>query len=95
MVAPARGFYATPGLGSNEVRIAYVLKEEDLRASVRILGAALEAYARAAGGSGAGGCGGRGRRAGFRRAGRELTPNSPGELRAGRSRACGTRRSFQ
>ena len=46
MVAPARGFYATPGLGGNEVRIAYVLKEEDLRASVRILGAALESYAR-------------------------------------------------
>ncbi len=45
MVAPASGFYATPGAGSNEVRIAYVLKEEDLRASIRILGAALEAYA--------------------------------------------------
>ena len=46
MVAPARGFYATPGLGANEVRIAYVLKEEDLVASVRILKAALEKYAR-------------------------------------------------
>src|SRR4029077_11820980 len=34
MVPPANGFYATPGLGMNEVRIAYVLKEEDLRASV-------------------------------------------------------------
>lgn len=44
MVAPANGFYATPGLGSNEVRIAYVLKQEDLRASVRILAAGLEAY---------------------------------------------------
>jgi aspartate aminotransferase len=44
MVAPASGFYATPGLGSDEVRIAYVLKEEDLRASVRILRAGLEAY---------------------------------------------------
>jgi aspartate aminotransferase len=44
MVAPARGFYATPGLGSDEVRIAYVLKQEDLRASVRILRAGLEAY---------------------------------------------------
>ena len=31
MVAPARGFYATPGLGADEVRIAYVLKCEDLR----------------------------------------------------------------
>lgn len=45
MVAPARGFYATPGLGGNEVRIAYVLKEEDLSAAVRILAAALSAYA--------------------------------------------------
>jgi aspartate aminotransferase len=44
MVAPARGFYATPGLGANEVRIAYVLKEDDLRASIRILEGALEAY---------------------------------------------------
>ncbi len=46
MIAPARGFYATPGLGSSEVRIAYVLKEEDLRAAVIILERALEAYAR-------------------------------------------------
>jgi len=46
MVAPASGFYATPGAGSNEVRIAYVLKEEDLRASIGILAAALEAYGR-------------------------------------------------
>ena len=44
MVAPASGFYTTPGLGRNEVRIAYVLKEEDLRASIQILRAALEAY---------------------------------------------------
>ena len=44
MIAPARGFYATPGLGADQVRIAYVLKEEDLRASVEILRAALEAY---------------------------------------------------
>lgn len=44
MVAPAQGFYATPGLGANEVRIAYVLKEEDLRAAVRILAAGLQAY---------------------------------------------------
>ncbi len=44
MVAPAAGFYATPGLGANEVRIAYVLKEADLRAAVGILGAGLEAY---------------------------------------------------
>jgi aspartate aminotransferase len=44
MVAPAQGFYATPGLGKDEVRIAYVLKEADLEASVRILRAALAAY---------------------------------------------------
>ncbi len=44
MVAPASGFYATPGRGKNEVRIAYVLKAEDLDASVRILAAGLEEY---------------------------------------------------
>src|SRR4029077_903523 len=36
MVAPANGFYASP-LGTKEVRIAYVLKEEDLRAAVDLL----------------------------------------------------------
>lgn len=49
MVAPAPGFYATPGLGRDEVRIAYVLKQEDLQASVRILTAALPAYRKARG----------------------------------------------
>jgi aspartate aminotransferase len=49
MVAPAPGFYATPGLGLDEVRIAYVLKKKDLEASVRILAAGLEAYAKARG----------------------------------------------
>jgi aspartate aminotransferase len=49
MVAPAPGFYATPGLGADEVRIAYVLKADDLRASVAILAAALPAYAKARG----------------------------------------------
>jgi aspartate aminotransferase len=44
MVAPAPGFYATPEHGLDEVRIAYVLKEQDLRASVGVLGAALRAY---------------------------------------------------
>lgn len=44
MVAPAPGFYATEGLGHNEVRIAYVLNQDDLRAAVRILAAALERY---------------------------------------------------
>ena len=43
MLAPASGFYASD-LGKSEVRIAYVLKEEDLRASVEILRAALVAY---------------------------------------------------
>jgi aspartate aminotransferase len=49
MVAPAQGFYATPGLGADQVRIAYVLKESDLRAAVAILAAALPAYRKARG----------------------------------------------
>ena len=44
MVAPATGFYATPGLGKNEVRIAYVLKKEDLANAMETLEKALEAY---------------------------------------------------
>jgi len=44
MVAPASGFYASPELGRNEVRIAYVLKEADLRRSVELLRLALERY---------------------------------------------------
>ena len=44
MVAPAQGFYATPGLGRDEVRIAYVLKKADLEASVRILAHAIPTY---------------------------------------------------
>lgn len=44
MVAPAQGFYATPGLGRDEVRIAYVLAQDDLRAAVRILEAGIAAY---------------------------------------------------
>lgn len=44
MIAPAGGFYATQGLGKNQVRIAYVLKKEDLIASVNILKKGLEAY---------------------------------------------------
>ncbi|GAB6280237.1 MAG: pyridoxal phosphate-dependent aminotransferase [Thermovirga sp.] len=44
MMAPAEGFYATPGLGKNEVRLAYVLKEEDLSKAMDILKAGLEAY---------------------------------------------------
>jgi aspartate aminotransferase len=46
MVAPAAGFYATPGLGKDEVRIAYVLKAADLATSVRILAAGLAEYRR-------------------------------------------------
>lgn len=44
MVAPAAGFYSTPGVGLDEVRIAYVLKKEDLIRSVQILKEALKAY---------------------------------------------------
>jgi aspartate aminotransferase len=44
MVAPEAGFYATPGKGLDEVRIAYVLKEEDIRRSLVILKAGLEKY---------------------------------------------------
>lgn len=43
-MAPASGFYTTPGLGRNEVRIAYVLKKEDLARALIVLGKALEAY---------------------------------------------------
>jgi aspartate aminotransferase len=49
MVAPAPGFYATPGLGRDEIRIAYVLQEADLRASVAILAEAIPAYRRSRG----------------------------------------------
>ena len=44
MVAPASGFYSTPGLGKNEVRIAYVLKIEELKGAMETLAKALEAY---------------------------------------------------
>jgi aspartate aminotransferase len=44
MVAPAAGFYSTKGLGLNQVRIAYVLKKEDLIRSVNILKSALRVY---------------------------------------------------
>lgn len=44
MFAPAEGFYATPGLGRNEIRIAYVLNEHDLKKAMAILAAGLEAY---------------------------------------------------
>ncbi|HCQ73122.1 MAG TPA: pyridoxal phosphate-dependent aminotransferase, partial [Rikenellaceae bacterium] len=44
MMAPAAGFYSTPGLGKNQVRMAYVLKKEDLARSLIVLEKALEAY---------------------------------------------------
>lgn len=44
MVAPAGGFYSNPELGKKQVRIAYVLKEEDLRRSVELLKIAIEKY---------------------------------------------------
>jgi len=44
MAAPADGFYATKGLGKNEVRIAYVLETDKLKRAIEILGKGLEAY---------------------------------------------------
>ena len=44
MVAPMGGFYATPGLGKDEVRIAYVLKIEDLKEALKCLEEALKVY---------------------------------------------------
>ena len=44
MLAPASGFYSDPSCGRNEVRIAYVLKKEDLERALFILRKALEAY---------------------------------------------------
>lgn len=43
-MAPAAGFYTTPGMGKDEVRMAYVLKKEDLARAMKILDAALRAY---------------------------------------------------
>ncbi|GAA4236592.1 pyridoxal phosphate-dependent aminotransferase [Postechiella marina] len=44
MVAPAAGFYSTPGIGLNQIRIAYVLKKESLIKAVHILKEALKVY---------------------------------------------------
>jgi aspartate aminotransferase len=44
MMAPATGFYATPGLGTKEVRMAYVLNKESLVNSIEILKEALKVY---------------------------------------------------
>ncbi|MEZ4792039.1 MAG: pyridoxal phosphate-dependent aminotransferase [Gelidibacter sp.] len=44
MVAPAAGFYSTPNVGLNQIRIAYVLNENSLKQAVHILGEALKVY---------------------------------------------------
>ena len=44
MVAPAAGFYATKGLGKNQIRIAYVLEKENLIKAVNILSQALKTF---------------------------------------------------
>ena len=44
MLAPGQGFYSTPGLGKNEVRIAFVLETEKLIRAAQILEKALEIY---------------------------------------------------
>ncbi len=46
MVAPAQGFYSSSGRGTNEVRIAYVLKEEDLIRAITVLKAGIQEYNR-------------------------------------------------
>jgi aspartate aminotransferase len=44
MFAPGAPFYETPGKGINEVRIAYVLKQEDLERAMDLLALGIEAY---------------------------------------------------
>lgn len=44
MIAPAEGFYSTPGVGLDEARMAYVLKKDDLIQSAKILNEALKVY---------------------------------------------------
>ncbi len=44
MVAPAQGFYSTPGKGKDEVRIAYVLKEKDLKRAIEVFKTGLKKY---------------------------------------------------
>lgn len=43
-MAPASGFYTTPGVGRDEVRIAYVLEKDELAKALKVLEKALEAY---------------------------------------------------
>ena len=44
MVAPGSGFYATPGQGKNQVRIAYVLEQASIKRAVELLAIALTQY---------------------------------------------------
>jgi len=44
MAAPGEGFYATPGLGQDEVRLAYVLEEKELVRAMDVLKEGLEVY---------------------------------------------------
>ena len=44
MFAPGEGFYGTPGKGKDEIRIAYVLNEDDIRRSMELLGLAITRY---------------------------------------------------
>jgi aspartate aminotransferase len=44
MMAPGTGFYSTPDRGKNEVRIAYVLNNDELKKAVKVLRKALEVY---------------------------------------------------
>jgi aspartate aminotransferase len=53
MVAPGADFYATPGKGTDEVRVAYVLEEPKLVRAVEVLNAGLAAYIDAKAGVGA------------------------------------------
>ena len=46
MFAPGQSFYATPGRGVNEIRIAYVLKQKDLERAMDLLAKGIEAYNR-------------------------------------------------
>jgi aspartate aminotransferase len=46
MLAPATGFYSTPGMGTNEVRLAYVLNKTDLKNAMECLDVALKQYAK-------------------------------------------------
>jgi len=46
MAAPAEGFYATPGLGKNELRLAYILNRDDLAKAMHIFSEGLAEYKR-------------------------------------------------